>query len=221
MKRTVRAIWLVALVVAAATFALFANEETEAETCAGALITINLDDITVGFAGTGDPFPDDWRTVDDRHVVEANAELIPAARAAGLLVVYLYGNYTVLEEGQVVARFATKIAPEEGDLLIGRPGYNLNVFTGTILLATLRERGIEKLLFAGLNTGFCVNTSAQWGLRLGFDVTIVADAHSGGTPAYAATYNEYWPTLGIAAVPIEELDFDAFCQPATSEETEE
>ena len=194
--------------------AAFAEEANEPADCDTALIAINLDVITVGFADTGAPFPEDWRTVDDRHVVEANADLIAAARDAGVLIIYLYGSYENLAEGEELATFAEEIAPQEGDILIGRPGANVNVFTDTILLETLEGRGIRNLIFSGLNTGYCVNRSSQWGVRLGFDVTVVADAHSGRSPQYAQSYNEYWPTLGIAVVPIFELDFAALCAPS-------
>jgi nicotinamidase-related amidase len=213
MTRILKGATAASLLVGLLACGLFAEEPVQTESCRTALIAINLDLMTVGFAGTGAPFPADWRTVDDRHVVEANADLIPTARDAGVLIIYLYGSYERLEEGQALATYAEEIAPQEGDILIGRPGPNLNVFTDTILLETLEARGIRNLLFSGLNTGYCINRSSQWGSRLGFDVTVVADAHSGGTPQYAQSYNEYWPTLGIAVVPISELDFTALCEP--------
>jgi len=179
--------------------------------CQAALIVINLDEITVDLAGTGDPFPDDWRTADDRHVVQANVNLIAAARAAGVLIVYLYGDYKYLAEGEELATFDRTIAPREGDILIGRPGPNMNVFRDTILLETLESMGIRTLLFSGLNTGYCIKWSAREGLYLGFDVIVVADAHSGGEPDYAAAYNAYWPELGISVVPFAEIDLKALC----------
>jgi hypothetical protein len=48
-------------------------------TCQAALLVINLDGVTLNFAGTGDPYPEDWRTAGDRHVVDANAALIARA----------------------------------------------------------------------------------------------------------------------------------------------
>ena len=202
------------LVISLMCYVAFAEEADGLADCDTALIAINLDIMTIDLAGSGAPFPEDWRTVDDRHVVEANADLIPAARDAGVLIIYLYGSYENLAEGEELATFAEEIAPQEGDILIGRPGPNLNVFSDTMLLETLEGRGIRKLIFSGLNTGYCVTRSSQWGARLGFDVTVVADAHSGGTPEYTQSYNEYWPTLGIAVVPILELGFPALSAPS-------
>ena len=214
MRDKLRRLAVVLLAVALLSCFASAEDADRPADCDTALIVINLDLITVGFAGTGAPFPEDWRTVDDRHVVEANADLIPAARDAGVLIIYLYGSYENLTEGEELAAFAEEISPQEGDVLIGRPGSNLSVFADTILSEVLEARGIRNLIFSGLNTGYCVNRSSQWGVRLGFDVTVVADAHSGGSPWYAQSYNEYWPTLGIAVVPILELDFAALCAPS-------
>jgi nicotinamidase-related amidase len=217
--------WLVLclLAVAASVVGASADEAVQTESCVAALVVINLDSMTVGFAGTGDPFPEDWRTASDRHVVEANADLIPAARDAGLLIIYLYGSYSYVPEGEEMDTYADEIAPQEGDIRIARPGSNVNVFTETILLETLQERGIERLLFSGLNTGYCINWSSQWGFRLGFDVTVVADAHSGGASSYAATYNDYWAGRGLRITPIDQLDFEALCAPPleADEETSE
>lgn len=186
--------------------------------CDTALITINLDSMTVGFAGLGLPYPDDWRTVDDRHIVEANAELIPAAREAGVLVIYVYGDYPFSTEGHDPCTFAEEIAPEEGDILIGRPPTGTNVFLDTMLQEILEERGIRNVLFSGLNTAYCVDRSARMALRLGFDVTVVADAHSGGSPRRAESHNDWWATLGIDVMPIDDLDFAALCAPEAASE---
>jgi nicotinamidase-related amidase len=197
----------------------FAEQARELADCDTALIVINLDSVTMGFAGSGPPFPEDWRTVNDRHVVEANVDLIREARGAGVLIVHLYGDYeSSVEEGPPT--FPEEIAPHD-DILIGRPGRNLDVFLNTILLETLQSHGIRNLLFSGVNTGYCITRSAQMGVRLGFDVTVVADAHSGGTPTYAQTYNDYWPTKGIAVVSTCELDFTALCAPTESPESAE
>jgi len=193
--------------------------QSDSMMCDAALIIINLDQITVSFAGTGDPFPRDWRTADDHHVIAANAELIPAARDAGMLIIYLYGTYAYLREGEELATFAQGIAPQDGDILIGRPGGNLSVFLDTILLETLESRGMHTLVFSGLNTAYCIHSSARYGVRFGFDVTVVADAHSGGGPAIAQSYNGYWPSLGISVVSMADLDFAALC--STSETPED
>ncbi len=51
--------------------------------------------------------------------------------------------------------------------------------TATGLAGHLRERGVKSLLVAGLATDFCVRWSVEDARRLGFEVTVVADAVRG------------------------------------------
>ena len=48
--------------------------------------------------------------------------------------------------------------------------------TATELEARLRERGIERLVVCGLATDYCVKATALDGVRLGFEVELLADA---------------------------------------------
>lgn len=187
------------------------------DVCDAALIIMSLDTMTMSFAGTGSPYPDAWRTSADRDVVETNADLIASAREAGLLIIYFYGNYQYLREGDELAAFADEIAPQDGDVVIERPFEGQDLYTDTVLLETLEAHDIQSLVFSGVNTGYWVNRPAQYGERMGFDVTIVADAHSGGLASYAQSYNDYWPTVGIAVVPFSEVDFVALCAVAEEE----
>lgn len=172
-----------------------------------ALVVLSLDAMTVSFAGTGTPYPNDWRTSDDRDIVEAHAELISSARDAGILIIYVYGDYGYEREGDAEGAYAEEIAPQEGDIVIARP-YDIHSLLSDIdFLDPLKSHGIEYLLFSGINTGFWVNRTAQYCLELGYDVYVVANAHSGGSPAFAQSYNSYWPTVGVSVVPISELGF--------------
>ncbi len=43
--------------------------------------------------------------------------------------------------------------------------------------------GIHRLVITGMQTDFCVNASSRGALKLGYDVTLVSDAHTtGDTP---------------------------------------
>lgn len=56
----------------------------------------------------------------------------------------------------------------------GTDGYS--GFDGTDLESLLRSRGIDRVTVAGLTTDYCVKNTALDALRLGFDVTVTADA---------------------------------------------
>ena len=179
--------------------------------CHAALLVINLDLATLSFAGTGDPYPSDWRTADDRYVVDANADLIAAAREAGFLIVYLYGEYDYVPDEQEKA-FPAEIAPRPSDLVIARPGPYQNVFRDTGLDEILRARGINRLVISGLNTAYCVKVSAWYGNAFGYEVIVAADAHSGGEPSLAEQYNtRFWPYYDTTVTATAEIDFAALC----------
>ncbi|QRM29318.1 cysteine hydrolase family protein [Microvirga sp. VF16] len=51
-------------------------------------------------------------------------------------------------------------------------------FYETDLQSVLSERGISHLVVAGLMTQYCVDTTCRRAVSLGYDVTLVADAHT-------------------------------------------
>ncbi|MGO4570463.1 cysteine hydrolase family protein [Microvirga sp. 2TAF3] len=51
-------------------------------------------------------------------------------------------------------------------------------FLETDLQAVLTERGIRRLVIAGLMTQYCVDTTCRRAVGLGYDVTLVADGHT-------------------------------------------
>jgi nicotinamidase-related amidase len=197
---------LVVLLILVMTVGAVVESETDVEPFAAALIVINLNSVTLDFAGTGTPFPDDWRTSGDEYIVDANVDLIREARNQGVLIIYLYGDYAGGGEGEMLA-FPADVEPRAGDILIARPGPNLDVFLDTPLLEMLWTHGVQTLLFSGLNTRYCVDRSAMASMYYGFRTIVVADAHSGGAPTIASRYNDYWPVLGMEVVPSSALDF--------------
>ncbi|MBL4595442.1 MAG: cysteine hydrolase [Robiginitomaculum sp.] len=63
--------------------------------------------------------------------------------------------------------------------LAGEPLYAKNVnsaFIGTDLETDLRAQNISKLVFCGISTDHCVNTSVRMAANLGFEVRVAADA---------------------------------------------
>ena len=72
--------------------------------------------------------------------------------------------------GELVAA----VAPQPGDLVVLKPRYS--AFDETPLRSLLRERGIDELTLAGTATEMCVFQTVTDALRLGFEVTVRADA---------------------------------------------
>lgn len=104
-----------------------------------------------------------------------------------------YGSQTLWPvhcvQGSAGAAFHPDLRTEPADLIL-RKGYRSHIDsysaffendreTPTGLAGYLRERGVERLVMAGLATDVCVKFSALDGVKLGFSVTLVTDACRG------------------------------------------
>jgi nicotinamidase-related amidase len=107
------------------------------------------------------------------------SRLIARARAAGVPVVYVQhcGPENAIDQsGTPGWEIHPAIAPEESDVVVqkSRP----DAFQGTNLQRELESRGIERLIITGIQTEYCVDTTCRRAYSLGYDVTLVEDAHS-------------------------------------------
>lgn len=107
-------------------------------------------------------------------------QLLAAARAAGTPVIYIQHNGS--EPGDPLEPHAPgwpihpAIAPQPGETVINKTA--CDAFFETTLQSELAQRGITHLVIAGAMTEFCVDTSCRSAVGHGFDVTLVADAHT-------------------------------------------
>ncbi|MFQ5836450.1 MAG: isochorismatase family protein [Candidatus Bathyarchaeia archaeon] len=68
------------------------------------------------------------------------------------------------------------IAPAEGDVMVQKQ--TPDAFHETNLHSELESKGIKKLVIAGLQTEYCIDTTCRRAFSLGYVVTLVKDAHS-------------------------------------------
>jgi len=80
------------------------------------------------------------------------------------------------EYGSAGWKMHPSIAPIEGDVLIQKK--TPDAFHETNLRNELESREIRKLVVAGLQTEYCVDTTCRRAFSLGYEVTLVKDAHS-------------------------------------------
>jgi nicotinamidase-related amidase len=108
-------------------------------------------------------------------VLERIAGLIGNARAAGTPVIYVQDK----DVGGVDTpewQIHPAVAPAPGELAV-RKAWS-DSFYETTLVEDLQARGITHLVIVGLKTDYCVTMTSLRAVALGYDVTLVADAHT-------------------------------------------
>ncbi|MFT4198898.1 MAG: pyrimidine utilization protein B [Pseudoxanthomonas sp.] len=150
------------------------------------------------------------------------ARAVATARAAGILVVFLQNGWdagyveaggpaspnwyksnalkTMRARPELQGRFLAKggwdyalidaLQPAPGDIVVPKPRYS--GFFNSALDSTLRARGIRNLVFTGIATNVCVESTLRDAFHLEYFAAVLADAtHELGGPAIqaAALYN--------------------------------
>ena len=90
----------------------------------------------------------------------------------------------ILVAGEDGADIIPKLAPIEGELVIDKPGKG--AFYATPLSDHLAQKGITKLILAGVTTEVCVQTTMREANDRGFDCLLIEDATESYFPAFKA-----------------------------------
>jgi nicotinamidase-related amidase len=133
--------------------------------------------------------------------IDAIAAIIPAARKAGLKLVFMRvvtrdktdpkALLRLMERrgragGAALCRAGTpgadyyRVKPESGDIEIEK--IRFDSFIETTLDEQLRAAGIDTLIVTGVSTDCCVDSTARSAFQRDYDVFVVADACAAGTP---------------------------------------
>ena len=105
--------------------------------------------------------------------------LIARARSAQIPIVHVQNNG---ESGDPDAygtpgwEIHPSISPVEGDVVVQKQ--TPDAFHETNLHRELESIGIKKLVIAGLQTEYCIDTTCRRAFSLGYKVILVKDAHS-------------------------------------------
>ena len=112
-----------------------------------------------------------------RVIANVNA-VVTRARTLGASVIMIQHEEDSgpLAYGSQGWEIDNRVATDPSDLRLAKR--TCDSFQGTQLHPFLERRGVRRLVVCGLQTDFCIDTTVRRALGLGYDVTLVADAHS-------------------------------------------
>jgi biuret amidohydrolase len=175
-----------------------------------ALVVIDMQRDFIEDGGFGAALGNDVRPL--QAIVPTVARLLEGCRAAGLLVIHTRECHApdlsdcppskrlrgapsarigdpgpmgrILIAGEPGAEIVPALAPLPHEPVIDKPGKG--AFHATPLMQTLQARGIATLLFAGVTTEVCVQTTMREANDRGFDCLLVEDATESYFPVFKA-----------------------------------
>ncbi|KMO74116.1 cysteine hydrolase [Mycolicibacterium chubuense] len=135
-----------------------------------------------------------------RDAVVANiADLVERARRADTPVVWVRHHDDGLPYGSDGWHIVSELSPADGEPIIDK-SYG-DAFEDTPLEQTLADRRVGRLVVTGAETDACVRSTLHGAFTRGYDVDLVADAHTAGdktawgappVPAVIDHTNLYW-----------------------------
>lgn len=121
----------------------------------------------------------------ESELISHTQALIRKARQAGATIFYILfteAEGSLRAREQPLWKIHPEIAPMEGDNLVIK--YYADSFLETGLEQKLRQKQITNLVFCGVQTEYCVDTTVKSAYSHGFHCELAADAHSTNDSAY-------------------------------------
>ncbi len=119
------------------------------------------------------------RAYRGREVLEQINNLLTKARTSGTPIIYVQHDGEKrhpLEVGTEGWQIHPAIKPHPQDLIVRKRASDS--FFETTLQHELEARGVDHLIVAGCMTEYCVDTTSRRAISIGYDVTLVSDAHT-------------------------------------------
>lgn len=111
---------------------------------------------------------------DPQGAVERAANVLAAARSAGVPVVHIMHRGGRFEEDSPDAEIHPGVAPAAGERVLRKT--KAGSFSTTGLDVLLRESGRDTLVLMGVATSGCVLSTVRWGADINYGLVVVADA---------------------------------------------
>ena len=109
--------------------------------------------------------------------VVSNIELLVSnARKSSVPVIWVQHSDDYLEKGSIGWEIVDELKPLPNEVRIYKT--HSSSFVETDLKAQLDSLGTKTLIITGAQTNYCVNATSNAGVELGYQVTLVSDAHT-------------------------------------------
>jgi len=173
-----------------------------------ALVVIDMQRDFLEPGGFGETLGNDLAPV--KEIVPTVAALIALFRARGWLIVHTRENHApdlsdcppakrlrgkpslrigdpgpmgrILIRGEPGADIVPALQPQAGEIVLDKPGKGM--FYATDIGETLKTMGITQLVFAGVTTEVCVQTSMREANDRGYECLLIEDATASYFPAF-------------------------------------
>jgi nicotinamidase-related amidase len=118
------------------------------------------------------------RAWDTTRIIGNIVRVVARARAAGAPVLWVQHHGSELQRGSAEWQLVPELSPGSGEPVVHKQFESS--FENTPLDAELARLGASRLVIAGAMTNWCIRATAYGALDRGYDVTLVADAHTTG-----------------------------------------
>ena len=114
--------------------------------------------------------------VNTSEVIANINSLISNARTSNVPVIWVQHSDDYLVKGSTGWEIVDELKPLPDDVRIYKT--ESSSFAETDLQAQLESLGTKSLIITGAQTDYCVNATSNAGVELGYQVTLVSDAHT-------------------------------------------
>ena len=149
------------------------------------------------------------------RVVGNVARAVERAREAGVPVVWVQHQDEELVPETPAWQWVPELVPADGEALVPKE-FNSS-FEQTTLEDELEKLGVSHLAVAGAATNWCIRATAYAALERGYDLTLVADAHTTGGDSAESVVDDLntvmqwvsYADVSNTTASAEELDFSS------------
>jgi nicotinamidase-related amidase len=113
------------------------------------------------------------------EVLQRAGDLLMRARASHVPVFHVQhdgGPGDILCKGSIGWKHHPAVAPKAGEPVIEKR--HSSAFHGTDFHNRLQEAGLDRLVLAGIQTEFCVDSACRAAAALGYKIVLASDAHT-------------------------------------------